>query len=64
MKVPFVHSELAQKVAHRARMPKRDIIVIGASLGGIDALKALTATLPSDLPAAILIVVQIAPSSP
>jgi two-component system chemotaxis response regulator CheB len=65
MKVPFVHSELAQKVAeHRAGMPKRDIIVIGASLGGIDALKALTATLPSDLPAAILIVVHIAPSSP
>lgn len=37
-------------------MGGRDIVVIGASTGGIDALQALTTPLPQDLPAAIFIV--------
>lgn len=42
-------------------MAKRDIIVIGASAGGIDPLKTLVHLLPRDLAAAILVVVHIAP---
>ena len=41
----------------------RDIIVIGASAGGIDALRQLLSKLPPDLPAAIFIVVHIGRTS-
>ena len=34
---------------------KRDLIVIGASAGGVDALIKLTGALPPDLPAAVLV---------
>ena len=37
-------------------MAKRDIIVIGASAGGAEALRHLCAALPSDIPAAIFVV--------
>ncbi|MEZ4731199.1 MAG: chemotaxis protein CheB [Caldilineaceae bacterium] len=45
-------------------MRQRDIIVIGASAGGIEALKTLVATLPSTFPAAIFVVVHMSASSP
>ena len=44
-------------------MPK-DIVVIGASSGGIEALRVLAAALPADLPASLFIVVHTAPESP
>ena len=37
----------------------RDIIVIGASAGGVDALPRLIGTLPADLPAAVFVVLHI-----
>jgi two-component system chemotaxis response regulator CheB len=40
-----------------------DVVVIGASSGGVSALKALARELPEDLPAAIFIVLHIAPTS-
>jgi two-component system chemotaxis response regulator CheB len=40
----------------------RDIVVIGASSGGVAALLALAAKLPADLPAALFIVVHMAAS--
>ena len=43
-------------------MVKRDIVVIGASAGGVEALRELTAELPSGLDAALLVVVHM-PSS-
>lgn len=40
-----------------------DIIVIGASAGGIETLKDIVHDLPADLPAAVFIVVHLAPGS-
>jgi hypothetical protein len=40
-------------------MTHRDIVVIGASAGGIPALTTLVAGLPPDFPASILVVVHI-----
>jgi two-component system, chemotaxis family, protein-glutamate methylesterase/glutaminase len=40
-------------------MATRDIIVIGASAGGVPALSKLVAALPGDLPAAVFIVLHI-----
>lgn len=45
-------------------MHRRDIIVVGTSLGGIDALKELAAGLPRDLKAAVFVVLHVAPYSP
>jgi two-component system chemotaxis response regulator CheB len=45
-------------------MPNKDIIVIGTSMGGIAALKALVSGLPRDLRAAIFIVLHISQESP
>lgn len=42
-------------------MPQRDIIVIGASAGGFEAIKMLVAGLPADLPASIFIVWHMSP---
>jgi two-component system chemotaxis response regulator CheB len=41
-----------------------ELFVIGASAGGIEALRKIVAGLGSDLPAAVCIVVHIAPQSP
>jgi two-component system, chemotaxis family, protein-glutamate methylesterase/glutaminase len=42
----------------------RDIVVIGASAGGIDAVSTIVRAFPSDMPAAIFVVVHTAPQSP
>lgn len=43
---------------------RRDLVVIGASAGGVDTLKIVVAGLPPDLRAAVCIVLHIAPSTP
>lgn len=45
-------------------MPKPDIIVIGASAGGLNPFKELVSQLPFDLPAAIFITWHISPNYP
>jgi two-component system chemotaxis response regulator CheB len=41
-----------------------DIIVIGASAGGLDALPRLIGSLPEDLPASVFVVLHISPQGP
>ena len=57
-------------IASDAQAPQRteaatghDLIVVGASAGGIPALSTLFASLPADLPATILVVFHLAPDS-
>ncbi len=45
-------------------MSKHDIVVLGASAGGVEALVQLAHKLPADLPATIFIVLHIPPQSP
>jgi len=40
-------------------MPGHDIIVVGASAGGVEALEQLASNLPQNLPAAIFVVLHI-----
>jgi two-component system, chemotaxis family, protein-glutamate methylesterase/glutaminase len=44
-------------------MPRRDIIVVGASAGGVEALQTFVSQLPPTLPAALFVVVHMAPRS-
>lgn len=45
-------------------MPGHDIIVIGASTGGVEALSTLARSLPRDVPAALFVVVHIPAQAP
>jgi two-component system, chemotaxis family, protein-glutamate methylesterase/glutaminase len=44
-------------------MAEHDVVVIGGSAGGVEALKQLCGNLPEDFPAAICVVLHISPSS-
>jgi two-component system chemotaxis response regulator CheB len=45
-------------------MPGHDIIVIGASAGGVEAISQVIRDLPADLPAAIFVVLHLPPQAP
>jgi two-component system chemotaxis response regulator CheB len=45
-------------------MSGRDIIVVGTSAGGVEALRALVAGLPADFPGSVFVVTHTAPDSP
>jgi two-component system chemotaxis response regulator CheB len=44
-------------------MQTKDVIVIGSSAGGVEALRRLCADLPADLPAAVLVTQHLSPSA-
>lgn len=44
-------------------MPTKDIIVIGASAGGVGALQRLCSALPADFPAAVFVAQHVSPSA-
>jgi two-component system chemotaxis response regulator CheB len=45
-------------------MPGHDIIVIGASVGGVEALSTIVGGLSADLPASVFVVLHISPRGP
>src|SRR3982751_3495991 len=65
----YVHraaKDLGQTSLRRAikvQMGKRDIVVIGTSAGGVEALQELVQHLPADYPGAIFVVMHIGPGS-
>jgi len=42
-------------------MPNRDILAIGTSAGGVDALRFLVSEFPKELPASVLVVIHLSP---
>jgi two-component system chemotaxis response regulator CheB len=46
------------------RPPRRELVVIGASAGGVETLKRIAAGLPADLKATICVVLHLSPDSP
>src|SRR5262245_66036246 len=47
------------RVAPDEHTTGHDIVVVGASAGGVEALRAICAELPSDLPAAVFVVLHV-----
>lgn len=51
-------------LAYTQNVPAHDIIVVGASAGGVEALKRLVSLLPNDLSAAVFVTLHILPRAP
>ncbi len=58
------NKEISSKDGHHHHPDNHDIIVIGASAGGVETLQRLVRDLPVDLPAAIFVVLHTSAESP
>ena len=61
---PSSRAHATRERTAEAQLASKDIIVVGGSAGGVEALKTLVSSLPSGLQAAVLVVIHIPPSSP
>jgi two-component system, chemotaxis family, protein-glutamate methylesterase/glutaminase len=60
----FTNNVEATALLYDDRMDKRTIIVIGASAGGIEAIRQFLQLLPADLDASLFVVVHLSPQTP
>jgi two-component system chemotaxis response regulator CheB len=51
-------------LAHENQTPAREIVLIGGSAGGIEALISVVRGLPADFPASILVTIHVSPHAP
>src|SRR5258708_35906826 len=58
------HRAVTHGVCRSADMATHDVVVIGGSSGGIEALTAIPAGLPADFPAAVFVVLHAPPEWP
>jgi two-component system chemotaxis response regulator CheB len=64
IRIPHVPSSLGELEARGKAWPrKHSVIVIGASAGGVEALKRVAGDLPADLPAAVFVVLHVGAAS-
>ena len=62
--VPFPIEEVSEPEAAPEPARRRDIVVIGASSGGVRALRELVAGFPPELPASLFVVLHVSPEGP
>jgi len=62
--VTRIDAEIAAPYPDRAETVRRDIVVIGASAGGVETLRSVIPRLPEDLAASVLVAVHLAPDAP
>lgn len=55
---------MASRLGKELELPKCDIVVVGGSAGSVEPMQALVRALPADFPAAVFIVLHLAPDSP
>ena len=64
MKIEGARNDVGNFLPQPTGVTKHDIVVMGASAGGIEALRTVVSGLPKDLPSAVFVVLHMGPDSP